>query len=131
MTVMVKDQGTPVRSSVTTASVRINVNRNINCPQFSIKTLFTWRTSFYEIKLIFKVPKGSERMPNIYVILWKWTYDIYYVEMSNKIALSKHVFFCIILKFLSAPGNFFSAIWDLGHTTKFFPYIYSFFKCCV
>jgi hypothetical protein len=70
MTVMLKDQGTPVRSSVTTASVRINVNRNINCPQFSSNSPSSYTIKQSQTTAVFATVDATDNDAPVSFISW-------------------------------------------------------------
>lgn len=70
MTVMVKDQGTPVRSSLTTANVRINVNRNVNCPQFNSNSPSSYTIKQNQTTAVFATVDATDNDAPVSFIPW-------------------------------------------------------------
>lgn len=70
MTVMVKDQGTPILSSVATASVRINVNRNVNCPQFNSNSPSSYTIKQNQTTAVFATVAATDNDAAVSFISW-------------------------------------------------------------
>ncbi|OPL21573.1 protocadherin 4 fat, partial [Mytilus galloprovincialis] len=60
MTITLRDQGNPVLTAITQATVRINVNRNINCPVFNTNSPSTYTITQSQTTLVFATVSATD-----------------------------------------------------------------------